>query len=359
MSLLALFPALLQAAEPAPGTIFYNTSYPEASAVAVAGSPPRWLVVVDNEVPHAVLYPLAEQSAKVGRAALNAGISPGYEADDVEAVTVLPWDPNGDGKPENVYHVFAASSARTKSGNVKKERDALFAVAITAAEGKPPAFSPAAEVKINRSVRAQIRALGSENADQPWGVPLRDSAWRQGAKPDGKDDALAGAAGLNIEGLTVNKDASALLLGLRSPLVQGKALLISLTNPVAALGLGGSEAQPAALSAPVLLDLGGLGFRSIEWDAGRGVYLIAAGGADDKKVFRFYTWSGEAGAAPEEVKTPSALAAAKLEPEGITPVPGWKVAAIVGDGNAGAPYHAGMWVDFGPAAAPGAPLRKP
>ncbi len=336
---------LSRAGEPAPGTLFYHTAYPEASAVAVAGSPPRWLVVADNEVPRLALFPLEPQSAKIHAPALNAGTSPGYAVDDLEAMTALHWDPNGDGRPEAVYHVLAASASRTKKGKVVAERDALLAVS-TGADGK--SFTPAAEVKINRTLRAQLRALGSENASQPWGPVLRDSVWAAGQNPDAPNAALAGAAGLNIEGLSVSKDARALLLGLRSPLVQGKALLIPLSNPVAALGLGGSAPQPAALAAPVLLDLGGLGFRSIEWDAARKSYLIAAGSADDAKVFRFYTWTGDANAAPVAVKTESALAAAKLEPEGLTPVPGSKCTAVVGDGSAGAPFHAGIWVDFGP-----------
>jgi hypothetical protein len=340
------------AAEPAPGTIFHHTAYPEASAVAIVGSPPGWLMVADNEIPSVALFPLGEQSAKTHAPALNAGTSPNYAADDLEAVTVLPWDPDGDGSPEAVYHVLAASCSRTKKGKNVPERDALFAVGITAAEGKLPAFTPAADVKINRTLRAQIRALGGENAGQPWGPILRDSTWSQGSKPEAQDAALAGAPGLNIEGLTVSKDARSLLLGLRSPLVQGKALLIPVTNPVAALGLGGSAPQPAALGAPTLLDLGGLGIRSIEWDAARHVYLIAAGAPDDRKIFRFYTWTGDAATAPAAVKTPSAVAAAKLEPEGLTPVPGWKVTAIVGDGEAGAPLHTGMWVDFGIAPSP-------
>ena len=349
--LLCLTIAAAGAAEPAPGTVFFNTSYPEASAVAVAGSPPRWLVVADNEVPHAVLYPLAELSARKTSPTLNAGISPEYGVDDVEAVTVFPWDPDGDGKPEATYHVFAGSGARTKNGNARPQRDALFAVTVKQEGTRPPVFSPAAEVKVNRSVRAQIRSLGAEHPSENWGPVLRDSTWRQGASPDGKDVNLTGAAGLNIEGLTVNRDASGLLLGLRSPLVEGRAVLIPLTNPVAALALGGSEPQPAALGTPQLLNLGGLGIRSIEWDAARKAYLIAAGSADDGKVFHFYTWNGDPGTDPDQVKTSSALAAAKLEPEGLTPVPGWKVVAVVGDGSPGSPWHAGMWVDFGPAPA--------
>jgi len=340
----ALLCLSLQAAEPAPGTLFYHTSYPEASAVGLAGSPPRWLVVADNELPALALFPLEPQSLKAHAPALHAGTSPAYPVDDLEAMTAFPWDPNGDGKPEAVYQVLTGSCSRTKKGKVAPEREALFGVS-TGADGK--SFTAAAEVKVNRTLRTQMRALGGENSAQPWGPVLRDSVWRHGLSPDAQNAALGGEAGLNIEGLTLSKDARSLLLGLRSPLVNGRALLIPLTNPVAALGLGGSAPQPAALAAPVLLDLGGLGFRSIEWDAGRSEYLIAAGSAGDAKVFRFYTWTGDAGAAPREVKTPSALAAAKLDPEGITPVPGCQSAVVVGDHGAGKPWHPGMWVDFG------------
>jgi len=335
--------AAAQAAEPAPGTTFYHTSYPEASAVSVAGTPPRWLVVADNELPSLALYPLEPQSDKVHRPALIAGTSPAYAVDDLEAMTVLPWDPNGDGKPGPVYHVLAGSCSRTKKGKVVAEREALLAVRIEA-DGK---FTPAAEVKFNRTLRAQLRALGGEHEAEPWGMVLRDSVWKQGAGAESQDTALAGAAGLNIEGLSVSKDGRSLLLGLRSPLVQGRALVIPVTNAVAALGLGGSDPQPIAAGEPVLLDLGGLGIRSIEWDAERKAYLIAAGDAGDAKVFRYYTWTGEAAATPVKVKAPGAIT--RLQPEGIAPVPGRKQAAVVMDGEAGGPHHEGYWVDFGPA----------
>ncbi len=342
---------LSPAAEPAPGTTFYHTSYPEASAVTVAGSPPRWLAVVDNEMPRVALFPLEPQSSKIHAPALNAATSPSYAVDDLEAATVFTWDENGDGKPESVHHVFAGSCSRTKKGKVVAERDALFAIVINpgaVAEGKPNAFTPAGEVEYNRTLRSQIRALGGEHPDTPWGPLLRDSTWPQGQQPDAQNIALAGgsAAGLNIEGLSVSSDGRALLLGLRSPLAQGRALLIPVTNPVAALGLGGSSPQPVALTAPILLDLGGLGFRSIEWDAAKRCFLIIAGSADDAGAYRLFTWSGETAAKPVAMTSAAAVAAAKIEPEGVSPVPGYMSAALVGDGTAGAPYHAGTWVDF-------------
>lgn len=338
-------------AEPASGTVFYHTSLPEASAVSVAGSPPRWLAVVDNELARVALFPLEPQSAKVHAPALSVVTSPGYAVDDLEAATVFPWDANGDGKPESVHHVFAGSCSRTKKGKVVAGRDALFSVVINTeavAAGQPGAFPPPSAVEYNRTLRSQIRALGSEHPDTPWGPVLRDSVWPAGQQPAAENSALAGgnAAGLNIEGLTVSKDARALLLGLRSPLIEGRALLIPVTNPVAALGLGGSAPQPVALTAPALLDLGGLGFRSIEWDEAGRAYLIAAGSADDGGVFQLYTWSGEVKDQPVAVTSPAAAAAAKIKPEGVTPVPGRESAALVGDGVAGAPFHVGIWVDF-------------
>ena len=81
---------LISPAEPASGSIFYNTSYPEASAVSVVGSPPRWLAVVDNELPRVALFPLAPQSAKIHAPALNVVTSPAYAVDDLEAATVFP-----------------------------------------------------------------------------------------------------------------------------------------------------------------------------------------------------------------------------------------------------------------------------
>ncbi len=339
------------AAEPESGSVFYHTAYPEASAVAVVGSPPRWLAVVDNEVPRVALFPLEPQSVKIHAPALSVAASPVYAVNDLEGATVFPWDASGDGKPESVHHVFAGSCSRTKKGKVVPERDALFAVVINSeavAAEKPGAFPAADAVEYNRTMRSQIRALGSEHADTPWGPVLRDSAWAQGQQPETQNAALAGGfgAGLNIEGLAVSKDARALLLGLRSPLVQGRALLIPVTNPVAALGLGESAPQPVALAAPLLLDLGGLGFRSIEWDGAKRHYLIVAGSADDNEVYRLYTWSGEVNDMPAAVTSAAASAAAKIEPEGVTPVPGFQSTVLVGDGVAGAPFHKGMWMDF-------------
>ncbi len=350
--LLLLLSALPAYAEPPAGTLFYQISWPEASAVSVVGSPPRWLAVADNETPFIGLFSLEPPATDSRAPAGRIVTSPSYPVDDLEACTVFPVDANGDGKPEKVYHVYAASGSRSKKGKVVSARDLLFALHIdeTAAAGssKSGTFPPVNAVKFNRTMRSQVQALGSAHADEPWGRILRDSISAPGQEAAVINLQLAGGTrdGFNLEGLTVSSEGRALLLGLRSPLVDGKAVLVPVTNPAAALGLNGAV-QPLALATPSLLDLGGLGFRSIEWDPESRVYLISAGSPDDGGVFRFYTWTGSATDAPLAVTTPSAVAAVKLDPEGITPVPGMKSAVIVGDGEAKAPVHKGMWVDFG------------
>lgn len=97
--------------------------------------------------------------------------------------------------------------------------------------------------------------------------------------------------GLNIEGLTEMPGSSSVLIGLRNPVPGGKALVIPLLNPHEII-----HGARARLGDPELLDLGGLGIRSLSWWRGR--YLIIAGAIDDEAVSRLFAWDGP-GTAPE------------------------------------------------------------
>jgi hypothetical protein len=98
--------------------------------------------------------------------------------------------------------------------------------------------------------------------------------------------------GLNIEGLTATPDGK-LLIGFRSPLAGSLALIVPIENPAALYSTG----KPV-FGAPIELDLGGLGVRSLSW--WRGSYLIAAGPTAEGGPARLYRWSG-AGSAPRLV----------------------------------------------------------
>ena len=90
--------------------------------------------------------------------------------------------------------------------------------------------------------------------------------------------------GLNIEGLTATPDGK-LLVGFRSPLAGARALVLPIENPQALYGTG-----RVTFGAPIELDLGGLGVRSLSW--WRGSYLIAAGPTAEGGPARLYRWGG-------------------------------------------------------------------
>ncbi len=92
--------------------------------------------------------------------------------------------------------------------------------------------------------------------------------------------------GLNIEGLAATP-TGALLMGLRSPLYRGRALLVPLLNPDDLL-----RGKPAQIGVPVELDLGGRGIRSIERVGAP--YVIVAGPTADSGRFAVFNWSGRA-----------------------------------------------------------------
>ncbi len=111
--------------------------------------------------------------------------------------------------------------------------------------------------------------------------------------------------GLNIEALTDLTDGR-LLIGFRNPVPNGKALAIPLLNPVAVV----SGSQPK-FGDPLLLDLGGLGFRGIG-SAGRSHYIMA-GPIDRQEDCRLFVWDGIA-AKPSPVE---GIALSGLSLEGI------------------------------------------
>ena len=149
----------------------------------------------------------------------------------------------------------AAKPARlgkpAKPAQDKDERRLLFVTTVTAgANGGPPTLADGGEAK---DLRPQIaEALHVKEAD------LKVS--------------------LEIEGLGATPEGS-LLLGLRAPLIDGKAIVIEVTNPDAL----GSDRKQAGFSRVALLNLDGMGIRSLEQSGtGAHAYLISAAPVGDK-----------------------------------------------------------------------------
>jgi len=133
--------------------------------------------------------------------------------------------------------------------------------------------------------------------------------------------------GCNLEGLeTAPGSTGTAYLGFRAPVIQGKALIVPVTNYTSLIG---SAAGSAHFGDPILLDLGGRSIREIRQGA-NGQYLITAGAPDDTPVaglgWALYRWNGEAGSAPVPLATlPADSGAAGQEAgsfESIVHVPG-------------------------------------
>jgi hypothetical protein len=100
--------------------------------------------------------------------------------------------------------------------------------------------------------------------------------------------------GLNIEGIAWDPRQGRLLLGLRSPVVDGHALLVPLRlrDPRGAFSIDNLEVEG---SRAVRLSLGGLGIRGIEYDGRANLFRIISGAAEDQeqKDFGLWEWNGD------------------------------------------------------------------
>lgn len=124
--------------------------------------------------------------------------------------------------------------------------------------------------------------------------------------------------GINIEGIAWDPAGGRLLLGLRSPVVEGQALVVplKLRDPQGAFSFDNLEVEGRKA---IGLPLGGAGIRSIEYDEARKTFKIISGAGPDaeKMDFKLWEWSGS-GESPTLRETESFKR--QLKPEGIARV---------------------------------------
>lgn len=173
---------------------------------------------------------------------------------DLEAATLL------DGKA-----FWLTSHGRKSSGKVHPARFILFATKVPH-PGEPGAI-------VGRPYTALLDDMLGAESLRPFDLAAAS------------ERAPKEAGALNVEGLTATADGKGMLIGFRNPIPKGRALIVPLLNPGAMI-----QGARAELGPPILLDLGGLGIRSLSW--WRGQYLIAAGHYADGGTPRLYTWSG-------------------------------------------------------------------
>lgn len=132
--------------------------------------------------------------------------------------------------------------------------------------------------------------------------------------------------GLNIEGLAATPSGD-LLIGFRSPVHDGKALIVPLQNADALLNRGRQKVDPV-FGKPIELALAGKGIRSIDYVAKLRSYLIVAGPPGKGDAFNIYKWSGTASEVPVLLKLDIN---AGLRPESLFALPDGKRVMLLSD----------------------------
>jgi hypothetical protein len=172
---------------------------------------------------------------------------------------------------------WISSHGRNKSGLFRPNRYRLFATAIN---GKGDNL----DLKVTGTVyKNLVHDLMEDNRFRQLNIfiaSMLDTLKNKDLAPDKN--------GINIEGLSVTADGQSLLIAFRNPRPQKKALIITLKNPEAVIL---HQTKPD-FGDPILLDLEGLGIRSIEYVKQISAYLIIAGSHDDKRIAVLYQWKG-------------------------------------------------------------------
>jgi hypothetical protein len=312
--LLALLLAPQQAAlaEPAAAVIRHQGPCNASTALALGDGQ---FVMADNTSGPAVplwLYRSGQEGPPLGRgeipAAAVAPVAGAHPGLDLEASTRIG---------PLVYWLGSHGSARAGSRGAEERpnRRRLFAtnLGLRASEDGRTITIQAEPVG-----RPYTRLLDDLASDPRYGgFALAEAARRPDKDP----------GGLNIEGLAATP-AGGLLIGFRNPVPGGKALLVPLTNPNAVLG-----GETAVFGDPVLLDLAGLGIRSLE-RVGTNLLIVAGPATGGQKAVpsALYRWSGRFADAPERLRSFPPANGVPFNPEALL-ADGDSLVLLSDDGN--------------------------
>jgi len=254
----------------------YSGSCDASAGISLSGD----IFVVGNDENNTLHFYRRGKPAPIGTLPLSTFLGTGSNEADIEGAAQIG---------SRIYWI--SSHSRSSNGKRQPSRHRIFATEIRG-ESSP-----------------RLEPVGKPYVDL-----LRDLTDTEALKPYQLDAAarLAGEApgGLNIEGLAATSEGG-LLIGLRNPLRDGRARIVPLHNPAGII-----EGERAKLGAPIELDLGRRGIRSIEL-VGH-VYLIVAGPTADSGTFALYRWTGRAADMPTQV---TGLTLGTLRPEALFAIP--------------------------------------
>lgn len=250
---------------------------------AIQQLPDGRFLVVEDEERHPFSLVTIGADGSIDSVALTAGLfqlfSDFWKLDDLEGLAL-----------DRAGFVYAITShSRDDGGNERKSRERLVRFRI---DGNR-VVNPKVVDGLRRAMTAKHPALASA-------AKIRD---------------VKEGGGLNIEALEISPDQQRLLIGFRSPLHEGRAIIASVENPA-----GIFEADEAPRVADVLeeLDLDGQGIRGLSYVPSIGEYLVIGGPVSRQTApFDLWLWTGQKGATARRVTVPGLQGFARAE--GVSP----------------------------------------
>jgi hypothetical protein len=246
--------------------------YYSADASAAAALDDHRFIVADDEFNTLQVYDWnSPASDPINQTDISAAIGgdPDHPEADIEGAT---W--------YNGRVFWITSHGRSRDGDYWPSRYRFFAAAM----------APDGTATVDGVYDTLIDDL--IQYDRLWDLGLEAAIGTAGdhISPNTIPDLAPKVNGLNIEGLCTTADGTKMLIGFRNPRPNNMALVIPLANPEAVVS---GEATPI-LETPILIDLNGLGIRSIEYSPNMGEYLIIAGshaGTETDPVQYLYNYS--------------------------------------------------------------------
>ena len=219
-------------------------------------------------------------SQEIGGSLSLGGTSPKVDFEDVERVG------------NRLYAI--SSHGRKNDGNKDGNRYRFVAIDVT---GQSPSYQFAVAGSSSSLLSDLLVAANWTSPNQA----IIDALKNASKLEEQTNTNLAPKAnGVNIEGLThapLDGLPERMLIGLRNPRPNGKAIVVSLTNADTVIA-GGA----ARFGEGFTLDLGNLGIRGMTWSPVLRQVLIIAGPHDDQNgPFKLYRWPGTVGTTPTVV----------------------------------------------------------
>jgi len=258
-----------------PGTAIYQSTA-DGSAAVWAGD---HFINFDDETNIARLYKAGTGGSSVKSWNLTSALGLSKEADFEDAARI----------GNNL--LLITSHGRNKDGEYKTDRY-RFAKLTVSGSGSSTNITVAGYTKtLVQSL------LTSSNWQQPDATIISLLAQRTQLSKATVANLAPKEEGFNIEGLGQLPGATTrVAIGLRNPLINGQAIVITLENPLEA-----ATGSTPIFGQAIRMDLGGCGVRAMSWSAADNTMYILAGhiNSDPEANFFLYRWNGQPTSAPE------------------------------------------------------------